>query len=50
MDIDAELAKDEHPEANGEDNDQTSPFCRASLARCSISQGQARWAAQLRRP
>jgi hypothetical protein len=25
MDIDAEPANDEHPEANGEDNNQTSP-------------------------
>ena len=25
-------------------------FCRCSIARCSISQGQARWAALLRRP
>jgi len=50
MDIDAEPANDEHPEANGEDNDQASSFCRASIARCSISQGQARWAALLRRP
>jgi hypothetical protein len=50
MDIDAEPANDEHPEANGEDNNQTSPFFRAGIARCSISQGQASWAALLRRP
>jgi hypothetical protein len=55
MDIDAEPANDEHPEANGEDNDQTSSFCRAGIARCSISQGsisqgQTRWAPLLRRP
>jgi hypothetical protein len=43
MAIDAQPANDEHPEANGEDSNQTSPFYRASIARCSISQGQARW-------
>jgi hypothetical protein len=31
------------PKANGEDSNQTSPFYRASIARCSISQGQAGW-------
>jgi hypothetical protein len=50
MAIDAEPANDEHPKAIGEDSNQTSPFYRASIARCSISQGQARWAALLRRP
>ena len=40
MNINAEPANDEHPEANGENNSQTSPPCRASIARCSISQGQ----------
>jgi len=40
MDIDAEPANDEHPEANGEDNNQSSPFCSASIARCSICQGR----------
>ena len=43
MAIDAEPANDEHPKANGEDSNQTSPFYRASIARCSISQGQAGW-------
>jgi DNA invertase Pin-like site-specific DNA recombinase len=37
MDIDVKPAQ----ETNGEGNDQKSPFCRASIARCSISQGQA---------
>jgi hypothetical protein len=50
MDINAEPANDEHPEATGEDNNQSSPFCRASIARFSICQGQAHWAALLRRP
>jgi hypothetical protein len=40
MDIDAEPANDEHPEANGEDNNQSSPFCSASIERCSICQGR----------
>ena len=43
MDIDAEPANDEHPEANGRRQQPDIALYRASIARCSISQGQARW-------
>jgi hypothetical protein len=49
MAIDAEPANDEHPKANGEDSNQTSPFYRASIARCSIIK-TSRLAALLHRP